>query len=39
MHPEGEIWDVSAQSDVEIYIIGSTLKYMPSPMMIAHLWT
>jgi hypothetical protein len=39
MHPEGEILVVSGQSDVEIYTIGSTLKYMPSPMTIRWLWT
>jgi len=36
MHPEGEILVVSGQSDVEIYTIGSTLKYMSSTMTIAH---
>ena len=30
---EGEILHVSGQSDIEIYMIGSTPMYMPSPMI------
>ena len=30
---------VSSQSDVDVYIIGSSLKYMPSPMTNGWLWT
>jgi hypothetical protein len=29
---EGEIWVDHGQSDVEIYIIGSPVKYMLNPM-------
>ena len=38
-HDEGKILHVSGQSDVEIYIIGSTLKYVPSTMMDGWLRT
>jgi hypothetical protein len=33
---EVQFLSVSGQSEVEIYIIGSTLKHMPSTMTIAH---
>ena len=36
---EHEILHVSGQSDIERYIIGSTLKYMPRPMTICWTWT
>ena len=35
-HTEAEILDISGQSDIEIYIIGSPLKYVPSLATIAH---
>ena len=38
MDDEHDILHVYGQSDVEIYIIGSTLKYMPSTMTIARPW-
>jgi hypothetical protein len=38
-HPEAEILHVSGQSEVEICIIGSPLKYAPSPATVAHPWT
>ena len=36
---EGEILHVSGQCDIEIYIIGSTPMYSPSPATIARPWT
>ena len=36
---EHEIQVGYAQSDVDIYIIGPPLKYMPSAMTIRWLWT
>ena len=37
-YDEHEILPVSGQSDIEIYILGSLLKYMPSTMTIARPW-
>ena len=36
---EHDTFDVSGQSDVEIYIIGPPLKYMPIPITIPPPWT
>jgi hypothetical protein len=36
--PEAEILDVSAQSDIEIYIIYSPLKHIPTPLAVGWLW-
>jgi hypothetical protein len=38
-HNEGEILDIFGQSDIEIYIIRSPLKYVPSLATMASLWT
>ena len=38
-HNEGEILDIYGQSNIEIYIIGSLLKYAPNPATIARPWT
>jgi len=36
--PEAEIPDVSAQSDIEIYIIGTPMNHIPGSMTIGCLW-
>jgi hypothetical protein len=38
-YPEGEILHVFGQGDIDVYIIGWPLKYMPTPMTIRWLWT
>ena len=36
---EHEFLDISGQSNIQIYMIGSPLKYAPSPATIARPWT